>query len=236
VSGPGTVTFGNASAVDTSASFSQAGTYVLRLSADDSALTGTDEVTITVQPSGGGGTAQTTEVRVSSGSDDAEQRVTGHMSLNSSDLELITDGNSDQVVGIRFAGVQVPAGATITNAWVQFRADEVSSGTASLTIRAEAADDAATYTNTSGNVTSRATTAANVAWSPPAWTLKDEVSPAQRTPDLATLVQAVVGRSGWAQGNALALQISGTGTRTADSYEGSAAFAPLLHIEYSTGG
>ena len=35
VSGPGTVSFGNASAVDTTATFSQAGTYVLRLTASD---------------------------------------------------------------------------------------------------------------------------------------------------------------------------------------------------------
>jgi len=49
VSGPGTVSFGNAAAVDTSASFSQAGTYVLRLSGDDGALQSSDTVTITVR-------------------------------------------------------------------------------------------------------------------------------------------------------------------------------------------
>ncbi|MCE7981969.1 MAG: hypothetical protein DYG89_12305 [Caldilinea sp. CFX5] len=38
VSGPGTVTFGNPNAVDTTASFSAAGTYVLRLTADDGQL------------------------------------------------------------------------------------------------------------------------------------------------------------------------------------------------------
>ncbi len=48
VSGPGTVTFANASAVDTTATFSAAGTYVLRLTADDSLLSTSDEVTITV--------------------------------------------------------------------------------------------------------------------------------------------------------------------------------------------
>jgi hypothetical protein len=48
VSGPGTVTFGNVYAVDTTATFSQAGTYVLQLLADDSALQATDTVTITV--------------------------------------------------------------------------------------------------------------------------------------------------------------------------------------------
>ena len=52
-SGPGTVTFGNASAVDTTAAFSTSGVYVLRLTADDG-LVGPnlaapyDEVTITV--------------------------------------------------------------------------------------------------------------------------------------------------------------------------------------------
>ncbi|MCL7420197.1 MAG: Ig-like domain-containing protein [Methylobacter sp.] len=49
VSGPGTVTFGNASAVDTTASFSSPGVYVLRLTASDSQLSGSDDVQINVQ-------------------------------------------------------------------------------------------------------------------------------------------------------------------------------------------
>ena len=47
VSGPGTVTFGNASAVDTTAAFSTNGTYVLRLTANDSVLSASDNVTVT---------------------------------------------------------------------------------------------------------------------------------------------------------------------------------------------
>ena len=50
VSGPGTVTFGNANAVDTTASFSTSGTYVLRLNGNDSGLAASDDVTITVNP------------------------------------------------------------------------------------------------------------------------------------------------------------------------------------------
>ena len=49
-SGPGTVTFGDASSLSTTASFSAAGTYVLRLTADDSALQSSDDVTLTVSP------------------------------------------------------------------------------------------------------------------------------------------------------------------------------------------
>jgi hypothetical protein len=51
VSGPGTVTFGDANAVDTTATFSAEGVYVLRLTASDGELLASDDVTITVSPS-----------------------------------------------------------------------------------------------------------------------------------------------------------------------------------------
>ncbi len=68
VSGPGTVTFGNANAVDTTAAFSAAGTYVLRLTANDSALSNSDDVTITVNGSGGGGTTARYRINAGGGS------------------------------------------------------------------------------------------------------------------------------------------------------------------------
>src|SRR5262249_42940385 len=48
VSGPGTVTFSNANALSTTATFSTTGTYGLRLTASDSALSSSADVTITV--------------------------------------------------------------------------------------------------------------------------------------------------------------------------------------------
>ncbi len=48
VSGPGTVTFANANALQTTVNFSQAGVYVLSLTATDSQYPMVDEVTITV--------------------------------------------------------------------------------------------------------------------------------------------------------------------------------------------
>ena len=50
MSGPGTVSFGNPSAIDTTASFTTTGTYVLRLTANDGALSAGDDVTVTVNP------------------------------------------------------------------------------------------------------------------------------------------------------------------------------------------
>src|SRR5439155_20461276 len=49
-SGPGTVTFSNPSALNATATFSTAGTYVLRLTASDTALSSSADVTITVNP------------------------------------------------------------------------------------------------------------------------------------------------------------------------------------------
>jgi hypothetical protein len=49
-------------------------------------------------------------------------------------------------------------------------------------------------------------------------------------------VQEIVSRAGWASGNAIALMIRGDGleqnSRIADSYDGSAAQAPLLIVQY----
>jgi hypothetical protein len=50
VSGPGTVAFGNAANAQTTVSFPQAGTYVLRLTGFDGQLRDSDDVTITVEP------------------------------------------------------------------------------------------------------------------------------------------------------------------------------------------
>lgn len=49
VSGPGTVTFGSATSLSTTATFSSFGTYVLRLTANDSSLLATDDLVINVQ-------------------------------------------------------------------------------------------------------------------------------------------------------------------------------------------
>jgi hypothetical protein len=55
VSGPGMVTFGNVSALVTTATFSTAGSYTLRLTASDGALSSTDDIAVIVNGSGGSG-------------------------------------------------------------------------------------------------------------------------------------------------------------------------------------
>ncbi len=143
------------------------------------------------------------------------------------------DKTTQQTVGIRFVGVSIPNGATILDASIQFEADEVSIDVASLLIECVAVDDAATFQSVSGNISSRPRTGQNVAWDPAPWNTRGEAGPDQQTPDLSLIIQEIINRDAWATGNALVIIITGTGTRTAESFNGTAP--PILHIEYQTG-
>ena len=183
----------------------------------------------------GAASAQTTtfEARVIASLDDVEQFADSSMYVNSSDLELIHD-TSDQTVGIRWTGLTIPPGATITTAWIQFAAKETWPDVTSLNFYGQAADAAPQFTTARYNVGSRPRTSAFVNWVPVVWTA-GEVTANERTPDLKSVVQEIVSRPGWASGNPLVVIINGTGHRTAWAWDGNAALAPLLHIEYTTG-
>jgi len=231
VSGLGTVTFANSIALATTATFSLAGVYQLRLTANDGALSASDEVQMTVNPAPSGDIV-VFEKRVAASSDDAEEaNSTGSVGLSSSDLELIQE-SAAQTVGMRFTGLAIPPGATILSAYVQFKVDEATPGATALTIQAEAADNPGTFTTATGNISSRARTGAAMPWAPPEWPAVGEAGAAQRTADIAAVIQEIVSRPGWASGNALVIIITGTGKRVAESYNGDAPGAPLLHIEY----
>ena len=230
VSGPGTVAFGNATSPVTTATFSDPGTYVLRLTGNDSQLSTQDDVTVVSNPSGG---TTTLNVPIAGSSDDAEEAggATKTMFLNSGDLEMVRDNGADQTVGLRFAGLAVPPGATISNAYVQFTTQATGpTAVTSLTIKGEAADNPGTFTTTLGNISARATTSAAVGWSVPIWTSVGAAGQDQRTPNLATVVQQLVSRPGWANGNAIVLIITGTGRRVAHTFD--SGVPAVLHVEY----
>ncbi|MCB0562611.1 MAG: hypothetical protein KDD09_26850, partial [Phaeodactylibacter sp.] len=96
----------------------------------------------------GGGVTEPTPVCVDidSSSDDAEQDVaSGGTDLTSSDLELCTDGLI-QLVGLRFNNLNIPQGAFITSAYIQFEVDETNNDDpCNVTIYGQAADDAPTF-------------------------------------------------------------------------------------------
>jgi hypothetical protein len=174
------------------------------------------------------------EARVAASTDDAEQNLgTGGVTRTSTDLEFADDRSTNQLAGMRFVSLDIPPDAVITSAYIQFTVDEVSTGAASLVIGGELTDNAQTFAKVSGDISSRADTIATVDWTPPDWNTVGASGVEQQTADISAVIQEIIGQSGWATGNALVLMISGTGRRTAESYNGDKLAAPLLHVEYT---
>lgn len=230
IAGPSGVTFDDAGAVDTTARFTQAGSYTLRLVATDGAgLSAQDDVGVTVHA---GGTT-VLAVPITTSGDDGEERDGGAVTRSSKNLELVTD-TAPQVVGLRFPGLQVPRGATVTSAYVQFTTSAVTTAAASLEVRVQQSGDAAPISGNAFNLSSRlASASAPVGWAPVPWSTVGAAGSDQRTPGIAQGLQQVVARGDWNAGNAVLVLVTGTGKRTAWSWDGNASGAPVLHVTYT---
>jgi len=93
-------------------------------------------------------------------------------------------------------------------------------GSSSLTFYGQAADDPATFSGSTNDISNRLKTSASVAWVPPEW---DLVIEKHQTEDLSTIVQEIVDSGGWSSGNAMAFIVEGSGRRVAESYDGDPA-------------
>ncbi len=193
------------------------------------------------------------DISIATGSDDAEEDVGGSASfsidLGSSDLEFmhdndVSDPNDEQVVGLRFVDVGLPAGAAITSAYVQFDADDINNdhhvGDTYTLIEGELNPNPGTFEDEPNNITARPRTTSIVEWAPAQWMETHLQSPDEATSDISSIIQEIVDQDGWALGNALVLILSqdpanpSAGIREAESFDGaggSTARRPRLHIE-----
>lgn len=186
------------------------------------------------------------EVFITSSSDDAEEYVSavtggggfpaGTVDTGSSDLELTYDDgsgfNTNQFVGLRFMGIDLPEGATITKAVIVFTPKSDSGFVApNLSVQAEA--DPATFVEDANNISGRTLTTSSVSWSPVKWT-QNRITEATTTPDLSPLLQEL----SWTSGD-IAFVISGPNTvattRRAYSFDADTARAPKLVLTFSAG-
>ncbi|MFK8081168.1 MAG: hypothetical protein AB8B97_12850 [Granulosicoccus sp.] len=194
--------------------FAEPGQYFLQLTAYDGQFPSSFRMRVEVLETGPNPTRFT---RIASASDDAEERADGTVSRFSSDLELVRDNGQNQTVGLRFTPVRVPQGVVIESAYVQFTVDTIDSELTELVIRGEDNSSASTFDAEQFGITNRSLTEASVQWSPPAWTNTNDRGVDQRTADLSPIIQEIVNRSDWSLNSSLALIISGSGKRTADS-------------------
>ena len=173
---------------------------------------------------------------VSSGLADAEEEEgNGNLYHTSSDIELVNDGGrGDQTIGLEFSNLNIPAGSIITSAYIQFTSDNANSNTnpCNLEIRADISDEPKAIEAISYDISSRDKTMNSVAWSPPTWTQTLLAGPNQLTPDLKSIVQEIMDANANRGLDKMVFVISGTGRRTAASYNQNADYGPQLCIEY----
>lgn len=181
----------------------------------------------------------TTSASIEAKYDDMEEKADGSADEKSSDIELTWEGDNEkqQTIGLRFANLSVPKDSTILSAYIQFTVDEPNKnyGTPEIHIYAVDEIDAPVFKNEDFTVTSKKTTTDHVIWTNiPEWTVEAASGEDQRTSDLSSLVQIIIDKDGWANNNAIAFIMTGTGTRTAESFEGGGTEqAGKLVIEYT---
>ena len=167
-------------------------------------------------------------VRVSSTNDDAEETIgSGTVDLSSDDLDF----RSTDICAVRFA-LDVPRGATIGSAVINFVAKGNTSGANTLTFTAQTSNDASAFGASNRNLSARNMTSASVSWSPGAWADGQTYT----SPDLSALVQEVVNRSGWNPNQHLVIKVTASmankrAARTYD-YNGDDSQSPQLVVRY----
>ena len=178
--------------------------------------------------------------KISTSSDDAEETVeTGSVNLTSGDIELMFEGNETngyktQVVGLRFLNLNIPNGAVVNNAYVQFTSEAtVNQDPSEINIYGEASDNSAGFTNTVNNISNRDKTIATANWSPIPWTTTGLATVEQQTVDIAALIQEIVSRPGYTSNSAISIIFEGIGKRTAVSFDYNADQAAKLCVNYS---
>jgi len=192
--------------------------------------------------------ALTIEVRVSSGSDDAEEAVNAGAQdcyNTSSDLEIVDDTSDNggrQFVGMTFRNIEIPPGAKIKSAYIEFTCDasKFDGADAYLLIWGHLTPNPNGFaTPLAANAISiRPRTQAKVPWEPEPWTAGGQIS---HSSDISSIIQELINQNGWTSGNAIEIIIGEdtskgafTGFRCAESYNGSPSMAPLLYVELSS--
>src|SRR5689334_6805399 len=131
--------------------------------------------------------AATIELQPVRTSDEAVESADGSVSLNKGSLALGNDTGA-RTVGIRWCGLAIPAGSTITAAYIRFTSWDSQHAATSVSFRAQAADSPPTFQSASRDLSIRPLTRAAVSWVPAAWSTGQTA----RTPDLSAVIQEVV--------------------------------------------
>ncbi|MGC9343503.1 MAG: T9SS type A sorting domain-containing protein, partial [Bacteroidales bacterium] len=152
-----------------------------------------------------------TIVTLSLSSDDCEQENDEIDTPYDDDLDAGWEGAPEDqnilTTGLRFRDIFIPKGSVIDSAFIYVTSHEgkTTDDVAEITIWGEATDDAVTF-NETDLITDRPSTSAKVEWVVDTeWIIWKEY----RTPNISSIIEEIVARSGWESGNSLAIVMEG---------------------------
>jgi hypothetical protein len=157
-----------------------------------------------------------TVVRLQLSSDDAEQENNEVDTPYDDDIDAGWEGAPEDqnilTAGLRFQYVTIPKGVTIDSAFIEVTSHEgkTAEDVAQITIVGEAADFSPSFDEENFNsdylLTDRPETNASIEWEvAEEWVIWQPY----RTPDISTIVQEIIDRSGWETGNPIAFILKG---------------------------
>jgi len=143
--------------------------------------------------------------------------------------------------GIRFQNVNIPKGTTITSAYLQFTSAKDLNETTNIIIQLEDIDNSSEFGDNDENISKRVRTSNKVEWNKIAEWKTDKTESEEKTPDLKDIIQEVINRDGWVEGNSLSIILTNGDScenedclRYGDGKDGSSDIAPKLTIEYES--
>ncbi len=168
-------------------------------------------------------------ISISASSDDAGQNSGGSMFLTSTSGNVNNTG--DTYFGLRFLGLNLPAGAFPLAAFVRLSVASTTYDTPILTLNTEQNDEPATFAGTANNISSRSLTGESTTW--------DEVNIGagyRRSPNFRRSLDVTVGLGGWAAGDDVVVVLTNAGPSSAfrfNTYDySSGSEAPQLIVTW----
>lgn len=163
--------------------------------------------TLTPTPTTG---PRTVTFTIKSGADDVNEDGANFIATGTT-LWVGTAANATaSFAGLRFTGVTIPRGATITSAHLEIYSTRAQWIQINLQMAADASDNSVAFTTSAKPsqrvlTTSRITHTSNVNWAANSWISLDEIR---------AVIQEIVSRTGWQSGNSLTIVLKGTSTST----------------------
>lgn len=171
--------------------------------------------------------------------DDAVQDENGIVTLDGDTLNFELTAGGANLVGLRFDDLNIPRGATINHAALEFSTGQYDGAATTLTIVGQNVDDAPVFDSSNNSLKTRiistgSKTAASVAWNADTWEVGDlNNGPLkERSADISSVVKEIIDRPGWCGGNAMALFVTSDGLREALSRDKDIWEAPILRVDY----